>query len=296
MRRPRLILSALLGVMPALLAHGQTSYTASSLAWCGTRATGWHFYCDPTQEEEPKLEKKTEKETEIQARPPETPESSSPPPEPAPPAVPPVATAPQSLPHTQMLEQLHAQLEESRARAVLDPSPANLRDYLTRQIYVLETAQRFADAWQVFVWQNPAFDYTHKRPVESLGALAYHQEKQQNLDRQLLALRDRYGLFFVFGNFCQICHVYAPVLREWSNKYQLDVLAIAVDEGPGLVDFPEALFDQGQLQKIGVQGGPIPQTYLYDNETESLTLMGIGFMSQQTLSERIVRLTSGSRP
>ncbi len=105
-------------------------------AWCGDAGSGaslgWHFYCD--RREDPQ---------EVR---------------PAPAPTPPSAVDEQSA--TERILDLRRALEEARAEAILDPTPANVTAYLQLQQETLQRAAAFSDAFRRTVWATPELDYT----------------------------------------------------------------------------------------------------------------------------------------
>ena len=62
-----------------------------------------------------------------------------------------------------------AELRELKARAILDPTPANVTAYIRYQRAQLDRASLFGDVWQRAIWQTPEIDYTLQRPVGTLA-------------------------------------------------------------------------------------------------------------------------------
>uniref|UniRef100_UPI0038F67A34 conjugal transfer protein TraF n=1 Tax=Streptomyces niveiscabiei TaxID=164115 RepID=UPI0038F67A34 len=79
------------------------------------------------------------------------------------------ATAPDPVPAAARMEAIAHQLDELKARAILEPSSANVTAYVKFQREQLNRASLFADVWSRSVWQNPDLDYTLQRPINTLG-------------------------------------------------------------------------------------------------------------------------------
>ena len=60
-------------------------------------------------------------------------------------------------------------LEESRAVAILEPTPDNVAAYLYLQQESLQRAATFSDVFRRVVWSTPELDYTLTRPVGALS-------------------------------------------------------------------------------------------------------------------------------
>lgn len=93
--------------------------------YCDERRLGYWFYCER----------------------PKTPDQNSPSPAPA-------ASA------TSQLDAITATLRELKAKAILEPTPANVTAYIRFQRAQLDRASLFSDVWQRAIWQDPDLDYT----------------------------------------------------------------------------------------------------------------------------------------
>ena len=106
--------------------------------YCGERRLGQWFYC-----ERPKAKPSTPQA-------PAQPQQSS----------------------TAQLKAITRQLDELKARAILEPTEANVIAYVRYQREQLDRASTFSDTWQRALWQNPDIDYTLQRPVSTVGKRA----------------------------------------------------------------------------------------------------------------------------
>ena len=103
--------------------------------YCGERKLGQWFYC-----ERPKAK----------------------------PSAPQASAQPQQS-STARLKEITKQLDELKARAILEPTEANVIAYVRYQREQLDRASTFSDTWQRALWQNPDIDYTLQRPVSTVG-------------------------------------------------------------------------------------------------------------------------------
>ena len=184
---------------------------------------GWHFYCDrdETTEEENK---------ETQAAPPMKPPSA-----------------------TERILSTRRTLEEARARAILEPSTENVTAYLRLQQEALQSAATFSDAFRRAVWANPALDYTLKRPVGALAKRLWSDERRAERDGALARLGERYGLIYLGSERCPACRVFGPLLRAFSLRHGIEVLAVSMTGG-ALAGWPEAAPDRGPRRAARHQG------------------------------------------
>ena len=235
-------------------------------SWCAEEGAGaslgWHFYCD-RQEEEPRRAE----------------------PAPAPPS------GQTSRSATEQIEAMRRVLEEARAEAILDPTPANVTAYLRLQQETLQRAAVFSDAFRRTVWATPELDYTLKRPVGALAKQVWSDGRRQARDAALARLGERYGLIYLGHAGCAGCKVFGPLLRAFAQRHGLDVLAVSLT-GEALEGWPEAVADNGRAARLGLGNAPVPALVLFDARTKKVLPVGFGVMAEDEMAERIFALTA----
>ena len=242
--------------------------------WCGppsgsdgdpSPSLGWHFYCDPDEEDSRE----------------DAPAAKAPPPEPS------------SRPKTPMerVKEMRRILEEARARAILDPSAENVAAYLHLQQEALQRAATFSDAFRRTVWASPDLDYTLKRPVGALAKRLWSDERRAERAAVLKRLGERYGLIYLGSAQCSECRVFGPLLRAFALRHGLDVLAVSLTGEP-LEGWPEAVPDQGRSARLGLTGRVVPAVFLYDTQTLKALPVSFGVVAEDQLAERIFALTA----
>ncbi len=239
-------------------------------SWCGEPGTGtslgWHFYCDRAKPEE-----------EDAAR-------AEPPPARG-------AAAPEAGSATERVLAMRRALEEARATAILDPSPAKVTAYLRLQQETLQRAAAFSDAFRRTVWATPELDYTLRRPVGALAKQVWSDERRQARDAALARLGERYGLIYLGHAGCAGCKVFGPLLRAFAMRHRLDVLAVSLS-GAALEGWPEAVADNGRAARLGLGNAPVPALVLFDTATKRVIPVGFGVMAEDEMAERIYALTA----
>ncbi len=234
---------------------GQALDTGSSL--------GWHFYCDREERRE----------------------ADPPPAQPVPQSSEGTTSA------TDRILALRRALEEARAEAILDPTPANVTAYLRLQQETLQRAAVFSDAFRRTVWSTPELDYTLRRPVGALAKQVWSDERRQARDRALASLKDRYGLIYLGHAGCAGCKVFGPLLRAFAMRHGLDVLAVSLT-GAALEGWPEAVADNGRAARLGLGNAPVPALALFDTATKQVLPVGFGVLAEDEMAERIFALTA----
>ena len=261
MVRPRHI--AFLSVFAAALLGATGADATEWRSWCDG-SFGWHFYCD------------REEDRQEAAPPPAQPE-----PEPSEP----------TISATERILKLRRALEEARAEAILDPTPAKVSAYLRLQQETLQRAAAFSDAFRRTVWATPELDYTLKRPVGALAKQVWSDERRQARDAALAGLGERYGLIYLGHAGCAACRVFGPLLRAFAQRHGLDVLAVSLS-GERLEGWPEAVADQGRAARLGLSNSPVPALVLFDTRTKQVVPVGFGVMAEDEMVERIFALTA----
>ncbi len=266
----RRVLGRLLAAIGVWAALGASAAGGEWRSWCtdpGSGASlGWHFYCDRKEERQ-------------EAEPP--------------PAQPPSESlaAGDSQSATERILALRRALEEARAEAILDPTPAKVTAYLRLQQETLQRAAVFSDAFRRTVWSTPDLDYTLKRPVGALAKQVWSDERRQARDAVLARLGDRYGLIYLGHAGCAGCKVFGPLLRAFAMRHGLDVLAVSLT-GAALEGWPEAVADNGRAARLGLGNAPVPALVLFDTETKRVLPVGFGVMAEDEMAERIFALTA----
>ena len=227
--------------------------------YCGERKLGQWFYC-----ERPKAK-------------PATPQASAQP----------------QVSSTERLKAITRQLDELKARAILEPTEANVIAYVRYQREQLDRASTFSDTWQRALWQNPDMDYTLQRPVSTIAKRAWSDNRSATRDQVLSRLGQRYGMFYFFAQSCAACEVFSPILRSVADSHRINVMAISTDGGPSRT-FPNYVVDSGQRQRMGVPLAT-PALVLFDTVTRKTVPIGFGVMSADEVMERIFTLTN-SKP
>lgn len=225
--------------------------------YCGERKLGQWFYC-----------------TKPQLRSPQS--SAAPPPEPR---------------AVDRMAAITRQLDELKAKAILEPTEENVIAYVRFQREQLDRASTFSDTWQRALWQNPDIDYTLQRPVSTVAKRAWLDNRRADRDTVLTNLSQRYGLFYFFAQSCGACELFAPILRSVADSHRMAVMAVSMDGGPSR-DFPNYVVDSGQRTRMGLTGNETPALVLFDTATRRTIPIGYGILSADEIMDRIFALTN----
>ena len=215
-------------------------------------AIGWHWYNDPKKN----LKKPEEDETQV--------------------------------PEVRM-KAVKLALERALDEAILEPTPQNVKNYITLQKQMSDRSSVFSRLWQYVLLQNPELDYTLKHPSNQLGSQIYSDEHNKAEDVAIYQLAKQQGLFFFYRSTCPYCQRFAPILKNFSEHYGIVVVPITTD-GVALPEFPNSQIDQGQAQRFHVTVEP--SLFTVNPYTHKAIPVSYGLMSENDLRQRILDIAT----
>src|SRR5262245_5885955 len=115
-------------------------------------ATGWHWYQDPQ---------------EITSDSPHIPAPYNP---------------------VEIMEAIKNQVKFSLDHAILNPTPDNVRNYITLQNQISAQASRFAQVWRGVLLSYPMMDYSLQHPTNAIGRQIYLDQQQQTENQAITNL------------------------------------------------------------------------------------------------------------
>lgn len=217
------------------------------------RAIGWHWYQDPN---EPKHT--TE----------------------------PVVTDPM-----QRMEALQRQVKQTLDQAILNPTEDNIRQYIVLQNQLGEQARRFSTVWQTVLLNFPELDYSLQHPTNSLAKQIDLDQTRQQENAAIKRFAQHNGLFFFYRSTCPYCQRFAPILKDFSQRYELAIVPITTD-GVSLPDFPHSEIDQGQAERLKVTMEPA--LFTADPKTHRIIPVSYGLLSEDELRQRLLTIAQQS--
>lgn len=236
----------LLGVLTALPALGEQGSN-----YYVTHDSGWHWY--QSSKEDLHLQKKTPSQV-----------SRSDP--------------------IQQMKTVQEGVQRALDRAILVPTPENVRAYITLQNQVSQNASHFAAVWKEVLWQQPEMDYTIAHPTTEVARDVYLTEQASQTDAAIQKLASHSGLFFFYRSSCPYCQHFAPLLKRFADHYHFTVIPVTTD-GVSLPSFPNSPVDNGQsaLFHVTVE----PALFTVDPYTHRAIPVSYGLVSEEELKERL---------
>lgn len=200
-------------------------------------------------------------------------------------------------PHEQRLEvkQIHTakqwrdEIQRRLDVMTMKPNDKNVIDFLEIWLPTQAKGSLLADTWRRVVWQNPQFDYTLRRPVNNSAIRTHDEIRDNSAVMHLSKLAKEHGLMFFFRSDCPYCHKMAPTLKQFGQRYGIEILPVSLD-GKGLPDFPSPKINRGHAKALGV--GRVPALFIASRKTKEIAPIGFGVMSQAEIIDRIFVLTN----
>lgn len=273
MMNKHLAFASLLALMAADLAFAQSE--PFRLDMCESRITsGWSFYCRPPE---------SEPEKETVAVPQAVPQ--------APPPVNKGEVAPEN-PATEAMMAYRALIDETKYRAVLDPTEENVRAYMEINKEIGDRAGAFTDQWQRILFETPHLNANVDSPLAEAGIGVYQDQMLAAREATFQRVANEAGILFIFeaDQKCGICRVQGQILTQLEERYGVNILAVSMDGG-GNASFPNAYVDNGRLQELGLEDYPAPTLALADPETGGVAVIGSGLITADEILERVFVIT-----
>lgn len=225
---------------------------------------GWQFYNLPEKKKEKPKKKKT------------------------------VEQAPQQpISHLQRLQFLQKELEESKAKAILNPTVDNVAEYKVRQDYFVQLSTEFSSVWEAALLKYPQLDYNLKNSFYNATAPIKAAEERKAQSKAIQVVNQQYGVFFFYRGNEAIDNKLAEVVKGFSEQYNLSIVPISID-GKVANSYPKSRFDEGQAQKMGVKY--FPAIYLVNPKKNEFKPLAYGFITQDDLARRVLNVLTNFKP
>lgn len=231
--------------------------------------TGWHFY-EPVKPRVPKVE------PEVRPTLPELPATPPPPSEPAGPAPLSAAWITKNLPRL-------------REAALDNPSPENVELVAYLERLSLDKAERYAQARQRTVIDNPALDEYARSPLTAVQRAAAETTMSGAKQQALATIAQRAGLWYFYSSQCPYCAKQDPILDRFQGRTGVSILPISLDGGPLASRSNKAfVVNQGQAQRMGVM--MTPTLVVADTVSGKLMNLSAGLRTISEIEERLLQV------
>jgi conjugal transfer pilus assembly protein TraF len=230
-----------------------------------THSKGWHWYekMEKDEEEDPKRDEKKE------------------------------SSKPQKMTESDIVKAYSKELENRLHKAWMNPTGDNIKSYMEMQKDMVDRSQTFSENWMKTIFTNPMLDETLKNPVNQKARHLQLDLQKKKTKETIKGLSKEYGLFFFFSSHCAYCHEFAPVVKNFSEMHEWEVLAISLDGGQSDV-FKNSVPDNGLFEQWNVQ--VLPALFAVNPTTGHVIPIAYGLTSIDEMENRIMQLVSQEVP
>lgn len=189
----------------------------------------------------------------------------------------------------QTMEYLKKQVTYNLDKAILNPTPENLRNYMEIQNFITNKSSEFSNTWQKVLLENPNLDYSLTHPTTSLGRQVYLNQYSQKIENSIHDFAAKYGLFFFYKADCPYCEMMAPILKNFTTHYKISLIPVS-NNANFLTEFPESKINSGQIENLNIN--IFPALFAIEPKNKKIIPISYGFMTEDLLCERILKIMS----
>ena len=188
---------------------------------------------------------------------------------------------------TEAMLQLRQKVEDSLNLAILSPTSENLQNYAAQYFEIIRRGQKFTDAYKVMALNHPQYDYSLKFPTNHLVQHLHIAEQLKITESKIHQFSKSHGFFFFLASRCPYCHAFSPIVKQFTEKYNISVVPITLDGGV-LPEFPNAIPDNGSAKALRVYS--LPSLYAVNPHTTQIIPIANGALSLSELEENILKI------
>ena len=188
---------------------------------------------------------------------------------------------------TETMLAFQKKVEDSLNLAILSPSPENLRRYAEQYFEVIRRGQRFTDGYKVMLLNYPQYDYSLQFPTNHQVQPIYAPLQKKTTERKILEFCKSHGFFFFLSSNCPYCHAFAPIVKQFIEKYGASLIPISLDGGT-FAHFPKVVSDNGTAAAFNVYR--VPALFAVNPKNKQVIPVANGMMSLSELEDNIIKI------
>jgi len=139
---------------------------------------------------------------------------------------------------------------------------------------------------------NPQLDENVRIPSAQGARFVFYENERLEKQQIIKNLKNSYGLFYFYSGSCSYCKSFEPLIKQFSDMYGWEVIAISLDGAPSTV-FQNWQPDNGIAQRWGVQ--TVPAVFAINPETDHVIPVANGFTGIDEMEKRIVTVVKGEK-
>lgn len=183
------------------------------------------------------------------------------------------------------VEWLREQMPILLDAAINNPSKENVETYLYAQRVAMDKSQRYAQASQKVVANDPLLDENNRVPLSAFAKVNFLQANDAAKDQALSYLGTVAGLWLVFDSKCsKHCGPQVDVINMVASKHKLLTKFISTD-GKGLPNVPKFETNSSLVKTLGLKLTPTTILVVPPN---NYYIVSQGVMAANMLEDRLI--------
>lgn len=182
-----------------------------------------------------------------------------------------------------------ATINRALDKAIINPTEDNITNYITLQNKLSNQSNKFSNVWKMVLLNHPELDYSIDHPTNNTAKQIENDQVNAQEEKAIRNLAKQSGLFFFYRSTCPYCQKFSPIVKEFSERYNISVIPVTTD-GISLPEFPNSYIDQGQSAKFNVTVEPA--LFAVDPYTHKAYPVSYGLISEEDLKKRILDIAN----
>lgn len=195
-------------------------------------------------------------------------------------------------PYEKLLEQRRQTLNKL-ATALVEPSFDATHEYMKAQMVYAKNNQKFVRFWQQVLLTHPELDNTLNFPTDNSAVAIRNDSTNLLMDRVVKEGAKKYGLILFYRGNSSISQKFVNVLMPFAMENQFSMISVSTDGQPieGLPN-PKSIPLEAVQKSITIESKYMPALFLVDLQTQKMSPLSYGFVSQMELKERFLDVTT----
>lgn len=194
---------------------------------------------------------------------------------------------PPTFTQKEVLDNIRNEVEELKAKAVLNPTTENIASYIKSQNKITNLASGFSEGWQKTLLLNPELDYTAQNPTNNYARRLLNEKKQQDEKQYTSKFSSEYGLVFFFEGADSLSVYQSKMIKEFTINNNIPLVAVSMTGTPNQY-FSNPEINKGQAEKMRVT--VTPAVMAFHIKTKKVIPLVFGIITEHELMDRISSL------
>lgn len=176
------------------------------------------------------------------------------------------------------IEQLAAELEAKKFVMLARPTVENVKAYREKEEEMWDKAMKLGDAWEMANFMYPAQRDLITNPVNVQAVKMKRKLQAESMEEKIKEMAEKFDLVLFFQGDCKYCQAFAPVLRNFADKYGFKVEAVSMDGSKH--EFFKTAHIPELIKKLGIEAAPTVVAISHDSKTAFELIRGYVSISE----------------